>query len=698
MPKVPSLRSQSFGDGDSKKPPIPPPLSITCAPCRSKKIKCDSTKPTCLNCAKSPDSCYYPHKQKPGLRPGTGMEMIKRVELLEDRMEGYESRLAEYDARLSQMHVAGPPIAYDLDHTPLSDPLHQSNPQEMYPPPPPGHPGNMSSNSLSGGIGIPTQQIPTSISSVISNPNPFSTDLSPSTTGGQFDRPSFNVSTSPNVNMSSPASFMDPHVLPSDDIVRDLIGLFFTHIHPWAPILSPSPPDFHPPWNIVHHAIVVVSLRLSRDPRIATSKQLIKQKAKQQVLAHAIESTSISSLQALALLALDLIGSDQGPSSWGILALLTRSAVHLGLSTEEDPNPWLGRTPMPSLSRTNIIPPPSTWHEDESRRRLFWLIFALDRYVCVSTGWDFALPDFDIKRRLPCSDSIWAQSEWYQTSLFRSVLHQEPIDLKLEDVSPMAYLIEVLDLLGRAHTLQGEKIALGDARGLESRKDMTLTLTTTATRWFSMRPINRIQQPGMRLMIHAIYYSTLLKLNASYAYPALSNGEPQEPYVSTCLSSARSMAKLANTARSIGWATASTPLFIWGCWVAARVLFVHAFLNHHTQPDEDFEEIITSLKEQSEYWDLATQYVKLLGRAKRKWLNTLSTNPSSSLPDAIHVLLDLRRTAYSAVNTNVQETPHVSPPEPDLSQVPAWAVQPGLEDLYSWFDLPAGLFQGEAMI
>lgn len=46
----------------------------------------------------------------------------------------------------------------------------------------------------------------------------------------------------------------------------------------------------------------------------------------------------------------------------------------------------------------------------------------------------------------------------------------------------------------------------------------------------------------------------------------------------------------------------------------------------------------------------------------------------------------------------MQETPHVSPPEPDLSQVPAWAVQPGLEDLYSWFDLPAGLFQGEAMI
>ena len=115
----------------------------------------------------------------------------------------------------------------------------------------------------------------------------------------------------------------------------------------------------------------------------------------------------IASVQALALLAIDLIGSDQGPSSWGILALLARSAVHLGLASEDDQPALLSRAPSPSLSRTSIIPPAADWAEDESRRRLFWLIFSLDRYACVSTGWDFA--DFDIHRRLPCADEIWAQ-------------------------------------------------------------------------------------------------------------------------------------------------------------------------------------------------------------------------------------------------------------------------------------------------
>ena len=221
---------------------------------------------------------------------------------------------------------------------------------------------------------------------------------------------SFGPSTSP--SGLSTTSFHDPLVLPSHDIVYDLVHLFWTHIHPWAPILAPVPTQYHPPWNIVVHAIVVVTIRLSTDPRLEGKQESYKRAAKQHVLSHAIESTSISSVQALALLGLDLIGSDQGPSSWGILALLTRSAVHLGLTSEDDSpmNGYTSRAPTPSLSRTSIIPPAANWEEDECRRRLFWLIFSLDRYACVSTGWDFALPDFDIHRRLPCSDEIWAQS------------------------------------------------------------------------------------------------------------------------------------------------------------------------------------------------------------------------------------------------------------------------------------------------
>jgi hypothetical protein len=92
---------------------------------------------------------------------------------------------------------------------------------------------------------------------------------------------------------------------------------------------------------------------------------------------------------------------------------------------------------------------------------------------------------------------------------------------------------------------------------------------------------------------------------------------------------------------------------------------------------------------------MSDQYVKLLERAKRKWLQASTaseTQPNPNLPDAIHVLLDLRRTAYGAV-ANSTETPFHSPGELNLSHLPAWAVQPLLGDLHSWFDLPAGVFQ-----
>ena len=77
-----------------------------------------------------------------------------------------------------------------------------------------------------------------------------------------------------------------------------------------------------------------------------------------------------------------------------------------------------------------------------------------------------------------------------------------------------------------------------------------------------------MERRGIKLMIR-----TLLKLNAYYAFPALSNGEPQEPYTSTCLNATRAMVVLIAKGREIGWVGSSSPLFIWSCWVAARVLF-----------------------------------------------------------------------------------------------------------------------------
>jgi hypothetical protein len=171
-------------------------------------------------------------------------------------------------------------------------------------------------------------------------------------------------------------------------------------------------------------------------------------------------------------------------------------------------------------------------------------------------------------------------------------------------LSPFAYLVEALDLLGRSHTLQSETIDPNDARAVDRRRDGSLSLSGAARRWFGDLPFRDGPQNAMTLMIVRVLVSilplkltiaasdvprvrlqlqpgratadcdrTLLKLNAYYAYPALSNGDPIEPYTSTCLSSIKAMVSLCHRARELGYAKSSSPLFIWASWVAARVLF-----------------------------------------------------------------------------------------------------------------------------
>lgn len=68
-------------------------------------------------------------------------------------------------------------------------------------------------------------------------------------------------------------------------------------------------------------------------------------------------------------------------------------------------------------------------------------------------------------------------------------------------LSPFAYLVEALDLLGRAHTLHTRVVEASDGREIEARKDMTITLTSAAKRWFANLGIRDGDQTALSLMI-----------------------------------------------------------------------------------------------------------------------------------------------------------------------------------------------------
>jgi hypothetical protein len=207
--------------------------------------------------------------------------------------------------------------------------------------------------------------------------------------------------------------------LPRDDIVQDLINIYFERIAPSAFIIIPRRDEtWEPPWNIVVHGIVVVSIRFSQDPRVLEMRDQIHAAARHYVYLEAMETLTFEALQALALLSIDVIGSGKGVEGWGCISLLTRSAVTADLlretgmdNVEANNGQYTSGTGTPrfpsALSKTSILQPPINWKEDEARRRLFWLIFALDRYTCTTTAIETAIPSTDIRRRLPCADELW---------------------------------------------------------------------------------------------------------------------------------------------------------------------------------------------------------------------------------------------------------------------------------------------------
>lgn len=72
-----------------------------------------------------------------------------------------------------------------------------------------------------------------------------------------------------------------------------------------------------------------------------------------------------------------------------------------------------------SLMRpVRLLPPSNDWTELEERRRLFWVIFLLDRFCSISTGWNTSLTAEDVHRRLPADGGYFTREEPVTTPYF----------------------------------------------------------------------------------------------------------------------------------------------------------------------------------------------------------------------------------------------------------------------------------------
>lgn len=458
--------------------------------------------------------------------------------------------------------------------------------------------------------------------------------------------------------------------LPPYDLVYSLADLYFKNINTWCPILHRKttldslfgPSTLQEADRILLHAIVATTMRYSTDVRLTEERRINYHKiSKDKVLLYGMENSSVKSLQALVILALDLCGSSNGPPGWNIMALITRSVVQLGLAVESTSSMVSPSFTSIYTLRAMVLPEPKDFIEEESRRRLFWMIYLLDRYATIATAFEFALDDREIDRSLPCRDDLWmanrkVETKWFRTHSFPEAAPHNDL-VATEHLGAFSFYIEVLGILSKIHKFLKQPVDIGVAEDVERWQLRYKELDNMLTSWKYGLPgefsnMAKIFQPGSRslsctwVMLHATYHTAVIRLHSSAAYPTTRSPifAPSYSASQRCLGAVENIAALAEFASTNGYIPKLGPPFAFTVWVSARLLLVHgSTVEHSLSPQIAF--FVDTLRALGAFWPVAQRYCDLLQRVLDEHRDSEQKGDGIT-PSSVRILADMRRTAF----------------------------------------------------
>ncbi|GAP85745.1 putative fungal specific transcription factor [Rosellinia necatrix] len=719
-------------------------ISVSCETCKQRKVKCDRGQPSCGWCRRNSVECAYRERKKPGLRAGYGRELEQRLDRLEEILRSHSEILNSGFIGSSPTHHGLPPPSVrnsnpsiPSDHGTPREPAPLFRPVEPLRTPqaetalflqkPISFPSNTQANEFglpphSSSMhpvndGFPTHMQPTGISP----PSHLSAMQPSAATQDYYSHPHQQSLQSPGLGVAQSQAQMSDQDLPPYDLLYALADLYFKHINTWCPILHRKttldslfgPSTLDEADRILLHAIVATTLRFSTDSRLTEERRHhYHDVSKQRVLLYGLDNSSVKSLQALVILALDLCGSSNGPPGWNIMALITRSVVQLGLAVESN-----SLTVSPSYAsiytlRAMVLPEPKDFIEEESRRRLFWMIYLLDRYATVATAFDFGLADKDIDRTLPCRDDLWIKNLKIDTRWFKTQ-DQSPDQPdhemnRPENLGAFSYYIEILGILSKIHQFLRLPVDIGALNDVEQWQLRYRELDNMLASWKFGLPgeygnMAKLFQPGCNktlnavwVMLHATYHTAVIRLHSSAAYPTTRSPifTPSYSASQRCHGAVENIAALGEFVVQNGMLTKLGPPFAFTLWVAARLLLVHgSTVEHKLAPQIAF--LVDTLREMGRYWPVAARYCKLLQRVLDEHSDSeraVGQTGERITPSSVKILADMRRTAFDLDFLISRQPRHLAGVPSRLPSVtPARTPAPNeLEylDVFDFFNVP----------
>ncbi|KAI9924095.1 hypothetical protein MW887_007335 [Aspergillus wentii] len=655
------------------------PLTVSCELCKQRKVKCDRAQPSCGWCSRNGQLCEYKERKKPGLRAGYGKELEQRL----DRLEA----VIQTQARFIESHIlqSQPRFAHDLSQ---SAPLSYSSPSEP---------------------------------SAINGPTPLPQVQDTSHNDYSGNESSLNVPVSLFSNQEQ--SFADPGLdLPPYDLLYALVDLYFEHINTWCPILHRrttldsffGPTPLEEADRILLYSIVATTLRFSTDSRLnEQNRKRYHDSSKQKVLLYGLENSSVKALQALVILALDLVGSSNGPPGWKLLALITRSVVQLGLAVESKSSLIAPIYPSIYTLRAVTLPEPDSWIEDESRRRLFWMVYLLDRYSTIATAFDFALDDKDVDRKLPCKDEYFTRNQPVETRWFHRSSNRADYLTRAENVGSFGLYVEILGILSRVHQFLKRPVDIGALSDVEEWQTTYRKLDSELTSWEFNLPTEYAYENSSRLcsgskhnrslhcdwvQLHCTYQTAVIRLHSSAAYPTTRSPifTPSYSASQRCLLAVDNILSVTRFVMDNNLLDKLGPPFAFTLWVSARLLLVHGSTIARTV-SQDIIFFVDTLYRMGKYWKVAERYSTILQRVLDEYgeyQQSAATDGERITPSTVKILADMRRCAFDLdflISRQPRSSPAGSHPEKTTPAIPSRNLAPNeLEylDVFGFFNVP----------
>ncbi|RYP35435.1 hypothetical protein DL767_003842 [Monosporascus sp. MG133] len=714
------------------------------------QVKCDRGQPSCGWCKRNSVFCEYRERKKPGLRAGYGKELEQRLDKLEEILKTH-SEILQSSLINPPTHVSAPSVrnsnpSLPSDHgtprepgpmfrqaesirTPRAETALFLQKPSTFPPTSQSlefgmHPQTPSIHSMHEGF---QPQMPLA---GISPPNQMPSLEPSSATQKYYGTAQPQAIQSPAMTIAhGQTQISSDQDLPPYDLLYALADLYFKHINTWCPILHRKttldslfgPSTLDETDRILLHAIVATTLRYSTDPRLTEERRRHYHAiSKQKVLLYGIENSSVKSLQAMVILALDLCGDSNGPPGWNIMALITRSVVQIGLAVESNSFSVSPNYTSIYTLRAMILPEPKDFIEEESRRRLFWMIYLLDRYATVATAFEFALDDKEVDRTLPCRDDLWIKNQKVETRWFHANGH--PSDTpdhdvnKPENLGAFSYYIEILGILTKIHKFLKQPVDISALSDVEQWQMRYKELDNLLTSWKFGLPgeygnMAKLFQPGSSkslnsawVMLHATYHTAVIRLHSSAAYPTTRSPifTPSYSASQRCHGAVENIAALAEFVVQNGMLNKLGPPFAFTLWVAARLLLVHgSTVEHKLSPQIGF--LVDTLREMGRYWPVAARYCELLQRVLDEHSDSeraVGQTGERVTPSSVRILADMRRTAFDLDFLISRQPRHLAgAPSRVPSVTPARTPAPNeLEylDVFDFFNVPRLPFSNDS--